>query len=242
MGKKHLTLIVCIVFSINLAHPAPAHANFFLFNIINDILGIGKRDKPPEEKPKSQPTALRFGMKDTRVASMQQALIKARYLAGGADGVFGYKTLQAVRDFQHDAGLEPDGIFGIRTENALNTFKGVRQQKKATSKKPSLPKKDTGIPSYLYTIPMVATAYTRYDDGCTDYTYRGTYLRRGLVAVDPAVIPLGTKLYVPGYGEALADDIGGAIQGNRIDLAMETLPEAFEWGVQRITVYVLPNQ
>ncbi|MPN17860.1 Cell wall-binding protein YocH [bioreactor metagenome] len=86
---------------------------------------------------------------------------------------------------------------------------------------------------------MVATAYTRYDEGCGDYTYRGTYLRRGLVAVDPDVIPLGTKLYIPGYGHAMADDIGGAIQGNRIDLAMDTLNEAYNFGIRNVTVYVL---
>ena len=102
------------------------------------------------------------------------------------------------------------------------------------------PPVNNGVPSYLYSLPMIATAYTRYDEGCTDYTYNGTYLRRGLVAVDPDVIPLGTRLYVPGYGEALADDIGGAIQGNRIDLAMDTLDEAFNWGVNHVTVYVLP--
>ncbi len=88
---------------------------------------------------------------------------------------------------------------------------------------------------------MLATAYTRYDEGSTDYTYRGSYLRKGLCAVDPNIISFGIKLYIPGYGEAIADDIGGAIQGNRIDLAMDTVDEAFGWGAQNVTVYVLPK-
>jgi 3D (Asp-Asp-Asp) domain-containing protein len=86
---------------------------------------------------------------------------------------------------------------------------------------------------------MIATAYTRYDEGCTDYTYRGNYLKRGLVAVDPNVIPLGTKLYIPGYGHAVADDIGGAIKGNRIDLAMDSIDEAMQYGVRSVEVVIL---
>lgn len=88
-------------------------------------------------------------------------------------------------------------------------------------------------------IRLEATAYTRYDAGCTDYTYRGNYLRHGLVAVDPSVIPLGTRLYIPGYGYAIADDIGGAIKGHRIDLSMDTLSEAFAFGRRPITAYII---
>ncbi|WP_425057591.1 3D domain-containing protein [Sporomusa carbonis] len=60
-----------------------------------------------------------------------------------------------------------------------------------------------------------------------------------MVAVDPDVIPLGAKLYIPDYGYAVADDIGGAIQGYKIDLAMETLDEAFAYGRRRITAYII---
>ena len=86
---------------------------------------------------------------------------------------------------------------------------------------------------------MVATAYTRYDEGCGNYTYCGNYLRKGLVAVDPNVIPLGTRLFISGYGYAIADDIGSAIKGSKIDLAFESLAAAFQFGVQRVTVYIL---
>ncbi|HMM22321.1 MAG TPA: 3D domain-containing protein [Selenomonadales bacterium] len=81
------------------------------------------------------------------------------------------------------------------------------------------------------------TAYTRYDEGCTDYTDCGT---RGLIAVDPSVIPLGIKLSFPAAAKRWPNDIG-AIRGNHIDLAMDTLDEAFAWGVRNITIYVLPN-
>ena len=59
------------------------------------------------------------------------------------------------------------------------------------------------------------------------------------VAVDPALIPLGTRLWIPGYGHAIADDIGGAIKGHRIDLRMQSASNMRQWGVRNIQVYVL---
>ncbi len=96
------------------------------------------------------------------------------------------------------------------------------------------------IPSrYKRMMQMEATAYTSQDPGCGLYTARGTLLRKGLVAVDPRVIPLGTRLYIPGYGPAIADDTGGAIIGNRIDLAYESRADALQFGRRMITVYIL---
>ncbi len=96
-----------------------------------------------------------------------------------------------------------------------------------------------GAVRFTKVIKMQATAYTPWDEGCIGITKNGMVARRGLVAVDPDVIPLGTRLYVPGYGMALAADIGGAIQGNRIDLCMESLDEAFQYGRRNIKVYIL---
>ena len=69
-------------------------------------------------------------------------------------------------------------------------------------------------------------------------SYIGTPLGRGVVAVDPNVIPMGTKLYVEGYGEAIAADQGGAIQGNRIDLFFDSKFEANNWGMRTVKVYI----
>jgi len=60
----------------------------------------------------------------------------------------------------------------------------------------------------------------------------------GIVAVDPRVIPLGTRLYIPGYGEGVAADTGGAIIGNRIDLWMPTSTQAFAWGRRTVTITI----
>ena len=69
-------------------------------------------------------------------------------------------------------------------------------------------------------------------------TASGAPVSWGVVAVDPRVIPLGTKLYIDGYGEARALDTGGAIKGNRVDLYMNSIDACFTWGVREVIVYV----
>lgn len=86
---------------------------------------------------------------------------------------------------------------------------------------------------------MEATAYTPWDEGCIGITANGMKAGHGVVAVDPRVIPLGTRVYIEGYGYAIAADTGGAIKGNRIDLCMETKNEAFSFGRRPVKVYIL---
>ena len=91
---------------------------------------------------------------------------------------------------------------------------------------------------YSNVIWMEATGYSRFDPGCGDYTATGEFVHYGLAAVDPSVIPLGTNMYVEGYGHALAADTGGAIKGNRIDLAFDSHQEALNWGRRGVNVYL----
>ena len=70
-------------------------------------------------------------------------------------------------------------------------------------------------------------------------TAMGTRARMGEIAVDPRVIPLGTKVYVEGYGFARAEDTGGNIKGNTIDLYMSTESACLRWGVRNVTIYIL---
>lgn len=88
-------------------------------------------------------------------------------------------------------------------------------------------------------LAMEATAYTADCAGCSGITAIGRPAGRGIVAVDPRVIPLGTRLYIPGYGFALAGDTGGAIVGDRIDLGFNSLRDAMEFGRHEVTVYRL---
>jgi 3D (Asp-Asp-Asp) domain-containing protein len=88
-------------------------------------------------------------------------------------------------------------------------------------------------------LDMVATAYTAQCNGCSGYTASGYRAGHGIVAVDPHIIPLGTKLYIPGYGFAIAGDTGGAIVGRRIDLGFDSLSDAMAFGRRPVKVYTL---
>ena len=93
--------------------------------------------------------------------------------------------------------------------------------------------------AYTNQINARVTAYTPYDPGCNNITATGTTVRKGVIAVDPSVIPLGTRVYIPGYGVAVAEDTGGAIKGNRVDVCYMTKSEAYGWGVRNVPVYIL---
>ncbi|QHS24060.1 hypothetical protein GWK91_14555 [Virgibacillus sp. MSP4-1] len=95
------------------------------------------------------------------------------------------------------------------------------------------------------TLTVKATAYTAHCDGCSGITRTGINLLENpdkkVVAVDPDVIPLGSKLYVEGYGEAVAGDIGSAIQGKRIDVFIPSEAKANKWGVKNVEVTILSS-
>ncbi len=90
---------------------------------------------------------------------------------------------------------------------------------------------------------MEATAYSptvAETDGDPWTTASGMRSGYGIVAVDPRVIPLGSKLYVEGYGYAIAGDTGGAIRGNRIDVFFYVAQQSAAWGRRWVRVFVLP--
>ena len=82
---------------------------------------------------------------------------------------------------------------------------------------------------------MEATAYT----WTGQRTASGTWPAVGTVATDPEVIPLGTKIWVEGYGEAVAEDTGGAVKGNIIDVYLDTESECWQWGRRMVEVRIL---
>ena len=106
---------------------------------------------------------------------------------------------------------------------------------------------------YIEVIQVEATAYCACYKCCGKYpsnkyygiTKTGTRAKVGTIAVDPKVIPLGTKMYIEGlngaknYGVGKAEDIGGAIKGKIIDLYFDTHSETRQWGRQQVNVYIL---
>lgn len=93
--------------------------------------------------------------------------------------------------------------------------------------------------NYKEVYTMMSTAYA----GDT-ITYMGSTPVRdpdgiSTIAVDPSIIPLGSKVYIPGYGLAIASDTGGLIKGNRIDLFLNSEDECINWGVQTVSLYLI---
>ena len=104
---------------------------------------------------------------------------------------------------------------------------------------------DGEIYTYSHTMKVKATAYTHTDKGCDKITATGTTVHWGTVAVDPKLIPYGTKMFIVSndgkfvYGLSAAEDCGGSIKGNRIDLYMPTTSECFQFGIRNCTIYFL---
>ncbi len=99
--------------------------------------------------------------------------------------------------------------------------------------------------TFTHTMVVEATAYTKTDAGCDDWTATGTLARYGAIAVDPSVIPYGTRMYIVSndgqvvYGYATAEDCGGAINGARVDLYYDTYEECIQFGRRDCTIYFL---
>jgi len=167
--------------------------------------------------------SIKIGMRSDNVKMLQKLLSEKGFYSGEIDGVFGKITLRAVKDFQSSSGLTVDGVADKDTLMNLGRASNTEFNPSRSSR----------------SLTMNASAYSAYDDGNGHYTYGGNLVRKGLVAVDPTVIPLGTRLFIPGYGHAVADDVGGAIKGNRIDIAFASHNEAMDFGRQQVTVYIL---
>ena len=104
---------------------------------------------------------------------------------------------------------------------------------------PTVSTANTEIGNVIKTLTMESTAY--YGHGITASGLKPVRNPDGIstIAVDPDVIPLGTKVYVSGYGLAIAADTGGAIKGNIIDVFLNTHEECISWGRRNVTVQIL---
>jgi 3D (Asp-Asp-Asp) domain-containing protein len=166
---------------------------------------------------------IKFGMRGEDVQMVQKSLLEKGFYVGEIDGIFGNGTLTAIIEFQRSSGLVADGVVGKETLLCLGRSGSAE-----------------GNPSrYSRSLNMSASAYSAYDDGNSNRTYGGNLVRKGIVAVDPNVIPLGARLFIPGYGYAIADDVGSAIKGNKIDLAFDSHGEAMQFGRQNVIVYIV---
>ncbi len=104
---------------------------------------------------------------------------------------------------------------------------------------------DGEVLAYKQALQFKTTAYNHTDAGCDMITATGTTVRKGTVAVDPTVIPYGTRMFIVSndgkyiYGLATAEDCGGGVKGNHIDLYFPDVDECWAYGVRSATVYIL---
>lgn len=176
---------------------------------------------------------LSAGMAGDDVRQLQTALKGAGHSVE-TDGVYGPKTGQAVKKIEQSFGVQADGVARPAVVAAL------------TKQETPLPAGSEPPKEYQESIDIVATAYApgpHDNDQWGSLTHLGTEVRPGIIAVDPRVIPLGSRVYIEfangsGYF-ATAEDTGGAIKGNRVDIAMATVSQAEDFGIQSVKVYVL---
>ncbi|WP_096440124.1 peptidoglycan-binding protein [Alteribacter populi] len=203
---------------------------------------------------------LREGDEGEVVEALQDSLNELGYYDANIDGEFGSVTHDAVKEFQSEKDILVDGLAGPQTYATLHAALNDSESNGSTTSEKSSNESSKNSNNQSTdrssndssessesetTMEMEATAYTAHCDGCSGITYTGQNLLENpdkkVVAVDPDVIPLGSKVEVEGYGTAIAGDIGGAIQGNRIDLHMATKDEAKSFGRQTVTVRVLED-
>ncbi|MCI1958460.1 MAG: 3D domain-containing protein [Clostridia bacterium] len=155
------------------------------------------------------------------------------------DGTRGTVEIKTKFTYYGDQLLGSEEVSRTVVKKPVDEIINVGTKEKAVVKTVSQSSQAIAGYNYKGTISMVSTAYTPHDAGCNSVTSTGAVAQKGVVAIDPSVIPYGTKLYIPGYGVAVAADCGGAIKGNRIDLCYSTLNEAYQWGRKNVTVYIL---
>ena len=181
------------------------------------------------------PILVKEGMRGGAVQHVQELLINAGYLEGAADGIAGPMTRAAIERCQQDHMLVVDGICGEATYRVLSGGAEYDPVALGIADARSM-QVSRGSSRSVY---VSATAYSAYDPGNSNRTATGTLVRRGVIAVDPSVIPLGTRVFIPGYGEAVAEDVGSAIHGYRIDVAFDTHAEALMFGRQDLEIFIM---
>ena len=122
----------------------------------------------------------------------------------------------------------------LRKSNTQNTKATKKVEKPVDSLQAQLAKAKR-----VFTVRSTAYTSDPRENGGWNVTAIGTKIRRGVIAVDPRVIPLRTRVYVEGYGFATAEDTGGAIKGNKIDVVMDTNAQSRNWGVRNVKIYIL---
>lgn len=163
------------------------------------------------------------------------------------EGVKGERVVTKKLTFEDGVQVNEEVLSTVVVKEAVDKIVHVGTKNTAVyAKKPSqsalAASRGSAVPSslnYSKSFRVEATAYAGHN-----ITATGTRPVRNpngwsTIAVDRNVIALGTKVYVENYGYAIAEDVGGAIKGNKIDLFMNSSAEAYRWGRRAVTIYIL---
>ncbi|MCF6136286.1 peptidoglycan-binding protein [Pseudalkalibacillus berkeleyi] len=217
-----------------------------------DLKPTGTVDQETADVLEEATEMIERGDRGKAVQHLQKHLAEMKLYNYKVDGIFGPITEKAVENFQNKNSLQVDGIAGPETKAALfNLNEAAKKAEPVKEEAESTEATTTSEPEEAEasaadeekTMTMQATAYTADCNGCSGVTATGIDLNKNpdqkVIAVDPNVIPLGTEVYVEGYGRAVAGDTGGAINGNKIDLYMQSQDKAEQFGVQQVEVTIL---
>ncbi len=185
-----------------------------------------------QEAAKAREAAKAQAVAEAQAAAKAQEAAKAREAAKAQEAAEAREAAQAE----------------AKAQEAAKAREAAKAQKPATQQ-PVAKETETSAPSSSRELRVVATAYTAdplengYKAGDQVKSALGHNLTANpnmkLIAVDPSVIPLGSKVWVEGYGVAIAGDTGGAIKGNKIDVLMPDKGTSSNWGRKTVTVKVL---
>ncbi|MEH7301911.1 3D domain-containing protein [Neobacillus drentensis] len=220
-----------------------ASAASTLIDADKDILTAQKEDLQQIEKDKEEIDKQEQSLeKERQTLAVQQAELDQNLQKRQA-------TLTAMQEkynsIVQQMALAEQQKVGI--ESQMKTIQAKISQEQAAAKarpvsvSSSIPSNDTGVAISGKEMYVTATAYTPYDSGSiTALGYNiGANPNMKLIAVDPSVIPLGSKVWVEGYGVAIAGDTGGAIKGHKIDILVPTKAQALQWGRRTVKVVIL---
>lgn len=182
-----------------------------------------------------------FDTKEEKDASLEKG--KTKVITEGEEGkvVKTYKvTKENGKEVEREL-VDEEVIKDSVTKVVAVGTKEVAKQAESTKKQTAA--SNTASSSSGKQMTVVATAYTASCTGCSGVTATGINLNKNpnmkVISVDPSVIPLGSRVWVEGYGEAIAGDTGGAIKGNRIDLHMPSQSAASSWGRRTVNIKIL---
>ncbi len=199
-----------------------------------------------QEAAKAREAAKAEAAAEAQAAAKAQEAAKAREAAKAEAAAEAQAAAKAQEAAKAREAAKAEAV--AEAQEAAEAREAAKAQKPATQQ-PVAKETETSAPSSSRELRVVATAYTAdplengYKAGDQVKSALGHNLTANpnmkLIAVDPSVIPLGSKVWVEGYGVAIAGDTGGAIKGNKIDVLMPDKGTSSNWGRKTVTVKVL---